>query len=214
VLPSGLTKTTGAWAPGNDVGMLDQGVIAANAGYWTHLIFNPTTQASDILASLSADNPLLPAGFTKSARLPCGFMTDASSFIYPGIWYADGSLELKQGPTVAANRSLQFASLLFLRVPIGVKLRAKCLVTVTNDVDAGNPAFYFILRDPDLGPPTSPAQASFYKPPGAFTGGMVEARTSTVGEVYTWGVSGGVSDSDNRASIVLQSYADAGDEFA
>jgi hypothetical protein len=210
VFPTGLIKTTSAWAPGNDAGMLDQGAIAVNSGYWLHAIHNPATQQNDILASLSADNPLLPNGWTRRARMPWSFMTDASGFIYAARWYASGYMELETGPTVAANRSLQFSSLLFLQLPIGAKLRARCLVTL-NNVAGGNPSFYFLFRDPDLAAPGSAAQAAAFKPVGLFDGLVVEAAASAAGEVYT---GSSPASANNQANIILLGYADLGDEFA
>jgi hypothetical protein len=73
-----LTKTLGsAWAPGN-AGMLDSGALA-QAWYCIYLIYNPTTQVVDVLASQSATAPTLPSGYTKKRRI-WAIVTGASPF--------------------------------------------------------------------------------------------------------------------------------------
>ena len=73
-LPAMLTKTTAAWAAGNNAGGLDTGpAMAAGAWYHWYLIYNPTTLAVDVVFSGTmtpdAGPTALPAGFTKFRRL-------------------------------------------------------------------------------------------------------------------------------------------------
>src|SRR5690606_13602508 len=76
ILSAGLTKTEGAWSDGDDAGGLDSGsTFAADTGYHIHLIYNPTSEAVDVLFSTSAAAPAMPGGFTKRRRIGC-FMTD------------------------------------------------------------------------------------------------------------------------------------------
>lgn len=61
---------------------LDVGVLAASTWYSTWVIFNPTTQVSAGLLSLSSTAPTMPAGFTHLARV--GWIrTDASANKFP-----------------------------------------------------------------------------------------------------------------------------------
>ena len=212
VLASGLTKTTASWVQGNDVGGLDTGAIAISSAYHVHLIYTPTSGAEDVLFSLSADSPTMPSGFTKRRRLPCGFITNGSGNIYPAVWRADRSIQIVTGPTIASNRALLNSSLLSLGIPLGVKMKVKCLLTLTNAVDVGNPAFYAFFNDPDLGAPSSASHAAIYKPVGLFFGAVVDAWTDTSGRVYTGSAS--TNDVDNTMSVVLQGWTDPLDEFA
>lgn len=75
VLSSGFNKVTGStFAAGTGLGGLDTGTIAANTFYYLFAIYNPTTEASDVLFSLSETSPTLPSGYTKK-RLIGGFRT-------------------------------------------------------------------------------------------------------------------------------------------
>jgi hypothetical protein len=66
-LPSGLTKSLAAWAPGNG-GMLDTGVLGNNF-YHVFLIENTTSGVVDVLASTSLNSPTMPSGYTKKRRI-------------------------------------------------------------------------------------------------------------------------------------------------
>ena len=77
-LASAFTKTTGAWASGIGNGALDTGTIAADTWYHAFVIKDESTNAADVLISLSATAPTMPSGYTLALRL--GAMeTDASS---------------------------------------------------------------------------------------------------------------------------------------
>lgn len=70
-LGSTITKTTGAWVVGNGNGMLDTGSLPSGVATWFHifLILKPSTGTVDVLMSLSATNPTMPAGYTKKRRI-------------------------------------------------------------------------------------------------------------------------------------------------
>jgi len=74
----GLTKTTSAWAVGNNAGALDAGTILANNWYNVYAIKRPDTQLVDILISLSATAPTLPANYTLFRRIGCMLTTAGS----------------------------------------------------------------------------------------------------------------------------------------
>lgn len=60
-------------------GGLDTGVIAENAWYYIHVVYNPTSKTYAGLLSLSATAPSLPAGYTQWARVGAAYSL-ASSF--------------------------------------------------------------------------------------------------------------------------------------
>jgi hypothetical protein len=77
-LATALTKTTAAWAAGTGSGALDTGTIANNSWYHVHLIKRTDTGVVDVLASLSATSPTLPANYTLSRRIGA-MRTDGSA---------------------------------------------------------------------------------------------------------------------------------------
>ncbi|MHA3117239.1 phage tail protein [Acinetobacter sp. ANC 4635] len=66
-----LAQSVNATGNINTVGAngLDTGALAASMWYYVHVIYNPTTQTTAALFSLSATNPTLPSGYTYSARV-------------------------------------------------------------------------------------------------------------------------------------------------
>ena len=80
-LTTGLVKRLDqAWAAGTGAGALDTGSVAANTGYWVHLIRRTSDGALDVLMSTSATNPTLPSGYGAFRRLGA-VLTNASGFI-------------------------------------------------------------------------------------------------------------------------------------
>lgn len=68
-LTSAYTKTTSAWAVGSGNGSLDTGAIANSTWYHVHLIQRVDTGVVDVLISLSATAPTMPANYTLSRRI-------------------------------------------------------------------------------------------------------------------------------------------------
>ncbi|SFV11295.1 hypothetical protein [Bradyrhizobium arachidis] len=79
-LASAYAKTTGAWAVGSGNGALDTGTIASSAWYHVFLIKRPDTGVVDVLISLSATSPTLPANYTLFRRIG-SLCTAASQWI-------------------------------------------------------------------------------------------------------------------------------------
>ncbi|MHC2250803.1 hypothetical protein ACVILK_000495 [Bradyrhizobium embrapense] len=68
VLSAALTKSSSAWAAGNNNGCLDTGALA-NGFYHVFVIKNTTTSVVDVLMSKSATAPTMPAGYTLFRRI-------------------------------------------------------------------------------------------------------------------------------------------------
>ncbi|MEZ2132457.1 MULTISPECIES: hypothetical protein [unclassified Sinorhizobium] len=151
--PLGLRKNlTAAFSAGNNGGALDTGAIAASTWYHVFAIGNTTTEATDLLASVSFSNPVLPAGFTKFERVFSLFsdgssnikqfnhkMTDKEDFVrwkQPVVSLSSGN----DGQQIGRNRSVL--------VPPGAKFKAILLHIVA---DAATSSFAAGLMDPDLG---------------------------------------------------------------
>jgi len=75
------TKTTAAWAVGSGNGGLDTGAIGASALYGVFLIKRPDTGVVDVLYSLSATAPTLPANYTLFQRIGWVRTNGSSQFI-------------------------------------------------------------------------------------------------------------------------------------
>lgn len=77
-LASAYTKTTAAWAVGSGNGSLDTGAIANTTWYHVFLIQRVDTGLVDVLCSLSATSPTLPASYTLFRRIG-GMLTNGSA---------------------------------------------------------------------------------------------------------------------------------------
>lgn len=77
-LSSGYTKTTASWTVGSGNGGLDTGTIANSTWYHVYLIERTDTGITDILVSLSASAPTLPASYTLYRRIG-SIQTDGSA---------------------------------------------------------------------------------------------------------------------------------------
>lgn len=147
-LPSGIEKTTGAWSIGSGGGMLDAGTVAANRGYHLFTITDGIGGV-DVLASLSANDPVVPSGWAVLERFNC-FTTGAGGAIDKGIWYANGDFRLSAAKILLNAAPANYQEIVALPVPVGVKLRVFGLAFGASTA-GGNPAFFIVVRDPDLG---------------------------------------------------------------
>jgi hypothetical protein len=123
VLASNYTKTMSAWAVGSGNGSLDTGAVAANTWYHVFLIERIDTGVVDVLTSLSATAPTLPANYTVKRRT-WSLKTDATPNIIAAtqvgvetIWAAS-PLDVNTA-TLGTSRSL-----FTLSVPPGYKVNA------------------------------------------------------------------------------------------
>jgi hypothetical protein len=180
--PSAVTKTTGPWAVGSGNGALDTGVIATVfTWYHVHLIKRPDTGIVDVLISLSATAPLLPAGYTLFRRIG-SMIVDASShwvaFTQNGdefLWmlaFADASNITAIGP---ANYTLS--------VPPGVRVNAIVQVTYANSTAVAT----FLAYPPDIGTqsPNTPVANWLLSNPStvAFGAGTFNIRTNLSSQI-------------------------------
>lgn len=78
ILPSAFTKTTSNWAVGTGNGGLDTGVIANSTWYHVYEIQRVDTGLVDVLFSLSATSPTMPANYTLF-RCIGSMLTDSSA---------------------------------------------------------------------------------------------------------------------------------------
>lgn len=117
VLASAYTKTTSAWAVGSGNGSLDTGAVANSTWYHVHLIQRPDTGVVDLLTSLSATAPTMPANYTLFRRIG-SMKTNGSaqwqSFVQKGDYFY---IILTTDFTAGATST---ATLRTLSVPTGI----------------------------------------------------------------------------------------------
>lgn len=122
-LGSAYTKTTASWAVGTGNGSLDTGAIANSTWYHVYLMQRTDTSVVDILISLSATSPSLPASYTR-ARAIGSIKTDGSAhwikflqFKQKFIWDAGPSKDVDTSPSTSQTA-------VALNVPTGVQVTA------------------------------------------------------------------------------------------
>lgn len=118
VLATAITKRLdAAWAVGSGNGGLDTGSIA-NGTYHVHLILRPDTGVEDVLFSLSATAPTLPANYTKFRRI--GSILRESAAIVPFQQFGD--LFIRNTAVLSNNSTSNISTLTLttLNVPTGI----------------------------------------------------------------------------------------------
>lgn len=131
-----LVKTTAAWAVGDGAGGLDAGAIANGSWYHYYVIRRPDTGVVDVLLSLSATAPTLPAGYTQFRRIGSGRTNGSAqwlAFSQDGDYFVWAASSLD----VASNPNSSAAQTSTLTVPTGVKVQAIINVVVNDTAVAG-----------------------------------------------------------------------------
>ncbi|OKO67260.1 hypothetical protein [Bradyrhizobium sp. NAS96.2] len=119
-----IAKSIGSnWSAGNNGGILDTGA-AATGFYHIHLIKNPTTQAVDVLASLSATAPMLPAGYTLFRRIGSQWLGSGGLWLQllqrgQEFWWPGVSLDV-----AVTNLGVALTNYTLASVPLGVQVQA------------------------------------------------------------------------------------------
>lgn len=130
-LAAALNKTFGSWAVGSGNGGLDTGVIANSTWYHVFVIYNATSDTTDVLISTNVPSPTMPSGYTYKRRIG-SFLTDASAFIIDFDQIGDEFL-WKDAPIDIDVDSVGTAAVTrTLTVPLGVIVEALLNVTFAN----------------------------------------------------------------------------------
>ena len=103
-----IAKTTAAWALGTATGGLDTGATANNTTYHFYVIRRPDTGVVDVIFSLSATSPTLPANYTQFRRIGSRKTNGSAQwrgFIQYGdeVWLTSPVLEINSSAFVAAS---------------------------------------------------------------------------------------------------------------
>ena len=150
-LLTSLTKRINAtFAAGSGNGGLDTGTVAANTGYWVHLIRRSVDGGLDILFSTSATNPLLPSGYNAFRRIG-SILTDASANIRKFIQHGDYFQLYDRTADFAGVANGSGPYLRQMVCPKGIPLLLRVYL---QSVGLTNTAVGFSgVYDPALGPP-------------------------------------------------------------
>lgn len=139
-----IAKTTSAWAVGTAAGGLDTGAIANSTWYHFYAIRRPDTGVTDVIFSLSASAPTLPANYTQYRRIGSGKTNGSAQWVK---FVQDGDdflLDVAVLDVNATNQSTTAVLYTLASVPTGVKVQAY-YNAVTSD--AGTDAI--LLTSPD-----------------------------------------------------------------
>lgn len=144
-LLANTAKTTASWAVGTATGGLDTGAIANSTWYHFYVIRRPDTGVVDVLFSLSATAPTLPANYTQFRGIGSGLTTGSAqwtSFLQDG----DEFSWAVQTSDIAATNPGTSGLLRALSVPPGKRVRAHLQIITTNSASSG--AVYTVVTDP------------------------------------------------------------------
>ena len=143
VLPSAYIKTAASWALGTGTGGLDAGIIAASTWYHVYLIKRPDTGVVDVVFSLSATAPTLPANYTLFRRIG-SLKTNASTqflkFIQDGDTFTwdnpPADISVTNPGTASLTRTLS--------TPPGVRVEAIIMIGFGAPAQSDNPAAIYV----------------------------------------------------------------------
>jgi hypothetical protein len=181
IMPSAFAKNFGGtWNPGYGAGGMDVGVIPVNGWIHVFLIYNPTTQATDILGSLNPGppgaNPTLPTGWTKQRRI--GSVKSVSSAILAFTQFGDhflfnSAIVEITGVTISTTNVVQTLA----GVPSGVRVQAQLEVQI-NPVSGGNAII--LITSPDMGAQTVDLPGAIHRTLGYYSTGSLTGGGATI----------------------------------
>ncbi|MGK3121147.1 phage tail-collar fiber domain-containing protein [Pseudomonas corrugata] len=126
---AGVLQTAGAWAAVSGGNKLDTGARAANAWYHLFVIKKASDGTGNLLFSLSASAPTLPAGYGSFRRIGA-VKTDGSGNIIPFInvgreFYFSTAMKDVASSTPASSTGSAGSATLTLSAPSGVRVNLK-----------------------------------------------------------------------------------------
>jgi hypothetical protein len=154
LLASAYTKTTASWVVGSGNGGLDTGSIANSTWYHVWLIERTDTAVVDVLFSLSATSPTMPASYTLKRRIG-SMKTDASAHwlaftqTYDDFVWATSIQDASGTAFTSSSRS----TVTLGGVPTGVVVTA--LFRAIANIVGGGQAIFTSLLEADQAPSTT-----------------------------------------------------------
>jgi hypothetical protein len=183
-LAAAISKTTASWAVGTGNGGLDTGTIANNTWYHFYEIRRPDTGVVDVLFSLSASSPTLPANYTQFRRIGSGLTNGSGRWVkffqFDDEFWWDAPVD-DISTQVQGTTPIDYA----LTVPTGLRVKA-----------IGNPAYIsdgIYIYTPDFSGDT-PTTGSTPAGPNMSSGGaqaQLEVWTNTSAQIRADGSTSG-----------------------
>lgn len=187
-LGSSLTKSSaGTWVVGNNQNGLDTGTIANNTWYHAFLIYNPTTNTTDVLFSTSASAPSMPSGYTKKRRLG-SLRTDGSAHFIT-IFQNGDRFDLAVPVNVVASTPIgsTTAQTATCFVPTGVVVEAINSVAMADATASGAGAYVSNLQQTDSAASVAGGTITVLGGPASATNGSaidgLRTITNTSGQI-------------------------------
>jgi hypothetical protein len=177
-LLASIAKTTSAWALGTAAGGLDTGAIAASTWYHFFLIQRVDTGVVDVLFSLSATAPTMPANYTLFRRIGSA-KTNGSSQWIKFIQLGDTFTWDVAAADVSSATTSTTAVTTALSVPSGVQVNAIINYFLNPALAANGLVTPLDITD------TAPSSGDFLVTSGASAPGQTAytVRTNTSGQV-------------------------------
>ena len=156
-LSSTFTKTIAStFTAGSGNGGLDTGAVAAGTVYHIFVIKNPTTNAVDILFSLSPSAPTMPSGFTLKRRVMTMFTDGGSN--WTGYFQRKNTIYLagvsngffSDNQAAVSNTTVTLAS-----VPTGINVKVIGTLGITGSNANAQTGFGWLASIGQSAPPSN-----------------------------------------------------------
>lgn len=132
MLLAAINKTTAAWVVGTGNGGLDTGAIANATWYHFYVITRVDTGVVDVVFSLNAVSPTLPANYTLFRRIGAGFTNGAAQWVKFLQVGDDFTWDVLVQDVAATNPGVA-AVVRTLTVPTGLVVQAKIVYSDQNN---------------------------------------------------------------------------------
>lgn len=181
-----IAKTTSAWVVGTGNGGLDTGAIATGTWYHFWAIKRVDTGVVDVLFSLSATAPTMPANYTLKRRIGSGKTDGSSQWI---LFIQDGDLfqwSVVVNDINAANPGTSAVTATLASVPTGVNVIANFNSNVADSTPGNVGIYWSDLAVSDMAPqtaPTAPSQSQGSVSQASFGAQTRSVRTNTSAQI-------------------------------
>ena len=184
ILPAAITKRLDAvWVVGTDAGGLDTGTIAADSWYHYWIIRRSDTGVVDVLFSLSATDPTMPADYDQKQRIGA-CLTNATPAILLYLQHGDNFYwDVPVNDYAGAGTTTR--TLRQLSVPTGLKV----LPLHVHGYGLTTLSKYTIVTDPDLSDVAPSATLYTFENTGTTGGqsssGFIATMTDVLAQIGT-----------------------------
>jgi hypothetical protein len=184
-LAASISKTTSAWAVGAGNGGLDTGAIANNTWYHFFEIKRPDTGVVDVLFSLSASAPTMPANYTLKRRIGSGLTNGSGQwvkFVQNGDEFLWDTTVIPTSLADGTNTYTTTATLATLTVPTGVQVNALFVINPYH----GTLSVGVRVTSPDESDQAAGTNSDTWWPPvvnSSLGGANLNVRTNTSAQV-------------------------------